>query len=158
MRASVIAALCSNREAVPYRGGDHPTTCPRCEDAALAAQARGSARALVCHRCGGLFLDVEAARQVARKTVRPFVALADDAARSPPRPARRALVLACPVCGTAMERVHLPGAGCHVDVCAAHGVWFDRWELQSLARATALAKGDQLPGRPLLAALEAPTR
>jgi hypothetical protein len=53
-----------------------------------------------------------------------------------------------------MDRVHLPAAGCHVDVCLPHGAWFDRWEIQALARAVALAKGDQRPGRPLLEALD----
>jgi hypothetical protein len=44
-------------------------------------------------------------------------------ARSPRAP------LTCPVCRTAMECVGLSETVHDVDVCKAHGTWFDRTEL-----------------------------
>jgi hypothetical protein len=34
-----------------------------------------------------------------------------------------------------MRRVSVPAARCWIDVCAAHGAWFDRWEVQVVAHA-----------------------
>lgn len=88
--------------------------------------------------CGGVWTDTVASRRITTTVDRELVTIAQKAAkhaaeseppieRITPDAAR-----ACPVCGgplTCVRTGHVP-----VDVCAAHGTWFDRDELGRLAR------------------------
>ncbi len=82
-----------------------------------------------CERCGGIFIsNASLAALVTRH--RPH-----DAERRasivPPRPAPDAVTyLPCPVCNARMNRtVFGKSSGVIVDVCKAHGTWFDAREL-----------------------------
>ena len=105
--------------------------CPRCMkplEASGGAGAWEDARLHECPRCGGMFV--------------PREALADMLSRAElngpmpdvPRGAMTALdevrYLPCPLCHTAMNRTNFGKlSGVIVDVCRAHGTWFDAGEL-----------------------------
>jgi Zn-finger nucleic acid-binding protein len=81
-----------------------------------------------CRACGGLWLSpdaVERLRRVSDDELRRAVAVGEMLALA--RPARGEL--ACPVCKAPLERLNVRGSVHEVDVCRAHGTWFDRTEL-----------------------------
>jgi hypothetical protein len=80
-----------------------------------------------------VFADRETLERFARGDTAALHALADEATRAPPRPQARSEDLECPWCQTPMLRVPVPSARCAIDVCPAHGAWFDRWEVQIVA-------------------------
>lgn len=104
--------------------------CPRC-DRAFEPLRAGAKHLSVCERCGGLWVDAETAAYLERvrdheleTAVRRAVAVV---VALPPR-VRTATVM-CPVCGEATHRRAIEGTGQSVDVCTAHGTWFDHDEL-----------------------------
>jgi Zn-finger nucleic acid-binding protein len=121
----------------PYRDaqGEPAGPCPRCTDVSLHALSQGATRVFACRACGGVFADRETlARFAGGKTVE-LHALADEATRAPPRPRTLPVDLECPRCMIPMRKVSVPAARCWIDVCPAHGAWFDRWEVQIVADA-----------------------
>jgi Zn-finger nucleic acid-binding protein len=113
--------------------GDPPGPCPRCRDARLVVLTRGDTRASVCRGCGGVFAGHDTLERLAGGDTGELAWLAAEAARAPPPPQPREGELACPWCLTPMVPVAVPSARCTIDVCPAHGVWFDRWEAQLVA-------------------------
>jgi Zn-finger nucleic acid-binding protein len=119
----------------PYRDTSSASAiCPRCTDAPLRENARGSARVFACHACGGLFADRETVMQMLAGAVRELLQLAAEATRAPPRPKLLPVELECPMCERIMDRLQIPDALVPIDICRAHGIWFDRWEAQLVAR------------------------
>jgi Zn-finger nucleic acid-binding protein len=90
-----------------------------------------------CGHCGGIFLDNDGSTYVTRRVDPEIALLADRAAMNGAgRPLDlAATLLACPACATPMSRVR--AAGIDLDVCAAHGTWFDRGELHRVIDAYA---------------------
>ena len=126
-------------------GSDHP--CPACGPAALLASRRlGSADAAVleCRRCAGLWVEKEIFEVLAGKARTGKVpdlpaAVAPEAggARAGEDGAAAAaggpLYRPCAVCGSLMNRRNYgQRSGVILDVCRAHGIWFDAEELQRL--------------------------
>jgi Zn-finger nucleic acid-binding protein len=120
---------------MPARETD--VACPSCKGRLLLFDAPRGVLA-GCADCGGLWLDNIACRAAISAVLSPqardFVQRvtaqhADPAAdyRSPGRSSADAL--RCPGCGTALVRTHLEEAAVDIDVCGAHGAWFDRTEL-----------------------------
>jgi Zn-finger nucleic acid-binding protein len=105
--------------------------CPRCNDHLIPRQ-EGGLSAHLCPTCGGVFIDHRLAEQTdASHVAGALHRLAADAARRAPFGGSLGVnAVPCPLCRRAMEhsvhaRVPVP-----IDVCAAHGAWFDRGELQ----------------------------
>lgn len=104
--------------------------CPRCStplEAALGA-AWDDARLHECPRCGGIFVPRDELAEILCRAERS----------GPIAEARRTRVVAleqvkylpCPLCHTPMNRVNFgKSSGVIVDVCGAHGTWFDGGEL-----------------------------
>jgi Zn-finger nucleic acid-binding protein len=118
-----------------------PTTptllCPACRSPLDPRRcAQGIAHA--CRRCGGVWLGNVLARALLSGSDALSVAVAEEVARAAevpfPAPAQGA---PCPECGAALVTTLVPRAGVHVDLCAAHGTWFERLELQAVAEAYA---------------------
>jgi Zn-finger nucleic acid-binding protein len=126
----------------PYREAGHASPavatgapkarpCPRCR----APLGAGGRRA--CEGCGGAFVTEDAL--VALVAEADAERIADDplafahAARDPARALDASVrYLACPTCGEIMNRTTFGArSGIVVDVCAAHGTWFDRGELEA---------------------------
>ena len=133
---AVHCAECGGTLAAPARAfhedGSAALRCPRCRAALVASVVSGT---LVdwCEGCGGLWLDHEVLEKTIegeRRTPTIEVALG----RMPPAPlnvdGRKVVYVPCPECGTLMNRKNFANrSGVIVDVCTAHGAWFDRGEL-----------------------------
>ncbi len=81
-----------------------------------------------CPSCGGAWVSADVVASLRRRSndeLRAYVARGEvlALARTPRAP------LACPVCRAPMERAALADTVHDVDVCKAHGTWFDRTEL-----------------------------
>jgi Zn-finger nucleic acid-binding protein len=113
--------------------GEPPGPCPRCKDVPLRVLARGETRVSVCRGCGGMFARHDTLERLAGGDAADLYWLASEAARAPPQPPPRPGEVACPWCQTPMLPVAVPTARCSIDVCPAHGAWFDRWEAQLVA-------------------------
>jgi Zn-finger nucleic acid-binding protein len=133
----------------PYRDveGEPAGPCPRCTDVRLYGLSQGAVRVFACKGCGGVFADRDVLARFAHGETAQLRALADQATRAPP-PWPRILPenIECPRCMAPMRRVHVATARCWIDVCGAHGAWFDRWEVQIVA--------DTLKSRQALEALQ----
>jgi Zn-finger nucleic acid-binding protein len=109
---------------------DHP--CPRCETP-LGGRLVGDIVVDECMKCRGLFLDHVAIQRVVtdRKQSRAEALLgALPRAELAPVPAGTRMYIKCPVCRVVMNRKQFAeGAGVVIDVCKAHGTFFDIGEL-----------------------------
>ncbi len=119
-----VAAIAETHAARP---------CPRC-NTALHARRIGDIVVDECASCHGLFLDHVAVQRVVtdRQQARAEALLGSlpaSEAVSPNPPGAR-LYIKCPICATVMNRrLFAAGAGVIIDVCRAHGAFFDVGEL-----------------------------
>ncbi|MBX3221041.1 MAG: zf-TFIIB domain-containing protein [Labilithrix sp.] len=106
--------------------------CPRCVTPLEAAGGAGEwvdARLHECPRCGGMF--------VPRDALADILCRAEQSGSFAPAPERAAVValdqvtyIPCPLCRSSMNRMNFGKvSGVIVDVCRAHGTWFDGGEL-----------------------------
>jgi len=108
---------------------DEFATCPRCQ---AALDPRGDR--WICSQCTGLLLPEPALSQMIAEMIGSTVsALGWRGKVAEPQPLvltpREATEhLTCPRCTTQMEATNLYGI--EVDRCPAHGLWFDRDELE----------------------------
>jgi Zn-finger nucleic acid-binding protein len=109
-----------------------PNPCPRC-DALLVGQLVGDVLLDMCEACAGVFVDATALERILRERRQAraeaiFGALT-SATVDAGNPDGRVYVK-CPVCHATMNRrMFARGARVIVDVCRAHGTWFDAGEL-----------------------------
>jgi Zn-finger nucleic acid-binding protein len=108
-----------------------------------------------CRTCCGLWLDNEASVGAARGTLHPAVvelAARVDAHVEPVQheggayrvaPAALGEYRRCPQCGAALSATKVSRARIALDVCAAHGTWFDRHELRTLLNALAIERAER---------------
>ena len=103
--------------------------CPRCLDRPLHAHPHDggtrdddTADALACSHCGGAWLTAGAAQRVLPVRFGPL-------ARLPAVPTGFA-ALRCPECHRELARRRV--ADVDIDVCDAHGVWFDHREVERI--------------------------
>ena len=116
-------------------------TCPDCK-LALSAVESGSVTAHRCARCRGIWLDPASFQRLCEEESRPpdeDDALAPSSrsanGRPGPRQDPRIRYRACPACREIMNRSNFARvSGVLIDVCRAHGAWFDRGELGAIRR------------------------
>lgn len=108
--------------------------CPRCATPTLVP----GHDVHVCTGCGGVWLDAERARRL----LAPLGADLQQSAAPQTAP------VACPVCGQGMYICLTRLAGVEIDVCAPHGVWFDRHELERVSQAVSRITGQPVPQAP----------
>ena len=86
--------------------------------------------------CGGVWTDRSASRRITETVHRELVGIATQTAKravdGEHRPTGPGVARLCPACGSPLACVRSGHVA--VDVCAAHGTWFDRDELGRLAR------------------------
>lgn len=106
--------------------------CPACV-APLVAAPLGWV-VLTCNGCGGVWADQAASARINRMVCRDLVSVAKQAAKraDDERPSVVDGERRCPVCSGGLRNENV--AGVSLDVCDAHGTWFDRDELGRLAR------------------------
>jgi Zn-finger nucleic acid-binding protein len=133
--APAPAATTPATKAAPR--GKYP--CPRCGHGIQGARA-GDTSVDGCTTCGGVWIDNVTAQTLVQSggvNVRFAANAFASVARAAPDPAPP---LACPVCTQPLERVKVAAAGSiEIDVCRAHGTWFERNELERVAAAVAPA-------------------
>jgi Zn-finger nucleic acid-binding protein len=87
-----------------------------------------------CPKCEGIWADTASLQQIVTDQERQSALLGTAAPLPRPDPElEKVRYIPCPVCGKLMNRVNF--ANCSrvvVDVCTAHGTWFDRDELRSI--------------------------
>lgn len=109
-------------------------TCPRCESA-LSPRLVADVVVDECMQCRGLFLDQVAVQRVItdRRQARAEAllgALPSSIASDRPEKTSGKLYIKCPICKVVMNRkLFGAGAGVIIDVCRAHGTFFDVGEL-----------------------------
>jgi Zn-finger nucleic acid-binding protein len=108
--------------------------CPRCATHTLVP----GHEIHVCTACGGVWLDAERARRL-------LAPLGADLQQSA---APQTYPVACPMCGHGMYICLTRLAGVEIDVCAPHGVWFDRHELERVSQAVSRITGQPVPQAP----------
>jgi Zn-finger nucleic acid-binding protein len=124
--------------------------CPVC-GGALARIEAPDLCVCQCTRCGGAWLDNAASRVlVGLRTDGRVSAKGRDALMSAPEPtggsgaegpfrASGDQVKKCPECGTPLQASRPMGVPAELDVCTAHGTWFDASELRLCAQALEIA-------------------
>jgi Zn-finger nucleic acid-binding protein len=120
--------------AVEWRPDAAEAKCPHCTGEMFGGSV-GTTTVHECSRCFGLWLDRtsfdavcrDRERQASLLAERPQAELGQGGGLEPVR------YRTCPVCIQLMNRVNYAGcSGVIIDVCPAHGVWFDRDELQRI--------------------------
>ncbi len=115
--------------------------CPRCDKPLSVLQGAPMDTGVLplpiheCTACGGMFVPQAVLDAiVARETPGPSSPTHPRAVLPAPasHPVDIVRYVKCPCCGALMNRVNFgKRSGVIVDVCKAHGVWFDRGELTS---------------------------
>jgi Zn-finger nucleic acid-binding protein len=130
---------CSHRKC-PRCTGDAPATLPSpTEDkpSELAARLLGETLLDECGSCGGVWLQAAAFEKLIKSRDEQSTFLSGggphlelEAYSQRPHTLERPRYLPCPDCGQLMNRKNFANtSGVIVDVCKAHGIWFDRDEL-----------------------------
>jgi Zn-finger nucleic acid-binding protein len=116
--------------------------CPRCKTELVAVGVE-QGRASGCESCGGLWLDDRARTDLLERKAE---VLARRAPGALPEPDDNAYPR-CPQCNAVMKKEEMFYA--QVDRCPPHGVWFDRGELEFVARehAAQVARSARTPGQ-----------
>jgi len=108
--------------------------CPRCR-IALSGAIVGKVTLSECAKCEGLWTDAATLHQICTDQEKQ-AAILGAAALVPAtqeRPLEKVVYVPCPVCAKIMNRVNFAKcSGVIVDVCRAHGTWFDKEELRRL--------------------------
>jgi Zn-finger nucleic acid-binding protein len=119
-------------------------TCPRCR-VALHLGSTKSGPMYGCRHCGGIWLNCEMSDRLTRSLDSDTLMLADSASHHARARVETAAALTCPSCGRSLVRQTVAKARVEVDACPNHGTWFDRDELQKVARALAAGRAYGVP-------------
>jgi len=109
-----------------------PLACPRCREP-LQALRLGATTVRECAACGGLWLDPESLQKLSDGREERADVVSALASRTPTVLATPDVVryVPCPRCAKLMNRRNFAqSSGVVLDVCAKHGVWLDRGELE----------------------------
>ncbi len=108
--------------------------CPRCQ-VNTKAVVIGKTDLRECPRCEGIWADAEALQTICADREQQAAVLGVATRMQPLQsvPVEKIKYLPCPVCRQLMHRVNF--ARCSnvvVDICKAHGTWFDQDELRRI--------------------------
>jgi len=129
--------FCSHCGAVAQRnetGPDGKMLCPKCAETPMHTVQVGKCHFWECPACDGMWLDATTLQQIcAEKDAQAAVIGMPTAPREPMHVEANFRYVPCPVCQQLMNRVNFARmSGVIVDVCKAHGTWFDKDELRRL--------------------------
>ncbi|HSQ62324.1 MAG TPA: zf-TFIIB domain-containing protein [Polyangiaceae bacterium] len=115
--------------------GEGPTgrsslVCPRCSEALFEGKAQDT-ELFGCGKCGGVWLDNLGSQRLVNALDQGVLAMGDRAAAVGTAQTNTSASAACPVCREALARKTFSGV--EIDVCTAHGTWFDRGEMRRVA-------------------------
>lgn len=113
--------------------------CPRCAIPLFDGAAHGITLH-GCGRCGGIWVD-NASAQTAMSTLdQVIVDLAERAGDRAAAEVETRDLVACPACRETLARKRVTRAQVLIDLCEAHGTWFDRYELAQVLDALGAPK------------------
>jgi len=126
-----LASIPTPAELVSTRAD--PLPCPRCTGM-LRVRPVSDIAIHECGDCRGVFLDQATVRQVVVEhtpsRAEALLGVLSRAAVNPVPAAGQKMYVQCPVCRAMMNRrLYAAGSGMIVDVCRAHGTFFDAGEL-----------------------------
>ena len=103
----------------------------------MASIMIGTAPVRECGRCEGLWLDTPVFRLICADREQQSIVLGDSSPLTGHQTViaheERVRYIPCPHCGQLMNRINFANcSGVVVDVCKAHGTWFDRDELRQI--------------------------
>lgn len=119
--------------AAQWEAEDSHRPCPGCRVSLLRGTLR-DIRLHECPKCYGLWLDTATFERVCRDAEQQSAILgsAQPLGGNPVGPVR---YVRCPQCNDLMHRMNFARcSGVIVDVCRAHGTWFDIHELQRIVQ------------------------
>src|SRR5262249_9204794 len=121
-------------------------SCPCCR-VPMESIVLGKTRLLECTKCEGLWADTATLEQICADREQQTAVLGMPATLpdDPPGNIEAIRYRPCPVCGDLMNRVNF--AQCShviVDVCRAHGTWFDKDELRRIVEFIRLGGMDKV--------------
>jgi Zn-finger nucleic acid-binding protein len=129
---SRFCARCGAEAAREVIQEETPLKCPRCRES-MQALKLGATMAHECGACGGLWLDPQSLQQLSdsREQHADIVGMLATRVPSAAVPPDVVRYVPCPVCEKLMNRKNFAqSSGVVLDVCAKHGVWLDRGELE----------------------------
>ena len=150
---SKFCHACGDRLVAEVVAGEQLAfACPACgEDHKLTSRRLGKERISVaeCQRCAGLWISQSSFVQLRDRVARNAVAVQS---LFPPKPAQQrdrpqvGGYRRCAQCPELMNRrQYAAGSGVVVDICRAHGIWFDDEELAQIM--DWISRGGQFAGR-----------
>ncbi|MFO0659364.1 MAG: zf-TFIIB domain-containing protein [Polyangiaceae bacterium] len=150
--SSVTCAYCKKTIQVPNWAiaqmpgtAQGPMPCPRCQTALFEGR-RGNVVLHGCGNCGGVFADNSHTQRVIARFDGDAVGLAQQASAAARTVVRPTTPGCCPVCSGMMRFVNVDPYDLQLDICDAHGTWFDRDELQRLTWIYHQSQGASQPG------------
>jgi Zn-finger nucleic acid-binding protein len=112
---------------------DKTEMCPRCQ-LAMESIVLGTTHLHECPKCEGIWADTESLQKICADREQQAAVL--GTASSLPannNPLETVRYIPCPICNKLMNRVAFAHcSGVVVDVCKAHGTWFDKDELRRI--------------------------
>ncbi len=113
-------------------------TCPTCNITLQTIDLQMDGKFLVerCHRCHGLFFDLNELQTLIDMTIKhsyeiDYKRLHENAQK--PLSRDKIVYKKCPVCSKFMQRRNYEkSSGIIIDVCAKHGIWLDAGELKQI--------------------------
>lgn len=106
--------------------------CPRCRVALFEGMA-GQTTLHGCGGCGGIWLDNAASGRIVHAVEPAITAMSDKASRAKKVEVDARAPASCPIDDQPLEPVNVKGVD--VDVCKAHGTWFDAGEVRRIGEA-----------------------
>ncbi len=132
------ARYCPSCGSPATRWEPEPTDqlCPGCRSPLLRGRL-GDVQLHECAKCFGIWLDTATFLQICEQAERRVPLPGEANAPGPAAPGATAIgpvrYVPCPHCRQLMHRVNFAKhSGVVVDVCRAHGTWFDAQELQRI--------------------------
>ena len=121
-------------EGVEWKGEPASLPCPSCREPMMEGMV-GRNRISQCGRCNGMWLGTETFTALCHDADQQSAILGMPGAATPPgnEPVPEVHYRKCPCCSDLMNRVNFARcSGVVIDVCRAHGTWFDRDELHRI--------------------------
>lgn len=101
--------------------------CPACT-CVLTRERKGQFHLDACGDCGGVWLEVAQIRKLVEKKSTVLLDFARAAAAKATAKPEAHVARRCPACDVPLKAQRVDG-GLDIDVCKAHGTWFDSEEL-----------------------------
>jgi Zn-finger nucleic acid-binding protein len=133
-------------------GAEGALMCPRCASA-LRDVRSGQSVLHACMSCGGVWLDRATVDRLSRERDPDLERAAGRIlGLMRPPPGLRDPLICCPVCAAPLRRTEIANSVSQIDVCDAHGTWFDRNEVIYFAEASAESRAGEVSEDDLRAA------